>query len=215
MGFVPSQYESGVLWTGATNEYPILSGYATSLFKGDPVTWDTNGTIKIGVTSAGCIGVFQGVKYTDAFGNFQFSPFWLASTVTQNAGNAIAVVIDDRNVLYDIQVSTSAGSPGPVAAVSLAQSDMGRNASFALTVNSFNAVAGVTPNPNPAAGNTISGNSGYYLDYNTLATAATLSLKLWRFTPIPGNIAGVNFNNVLVSFNNIISQGGTGTAGAH
>jgi hypothetical protein len=90
---------------------------------------------------------------------------------------------------------------------------MGRNANFALTVNSFDPIAGVTPAANPAAGNTISGQSGYYLDYSTLAVTATLSLKLIRFTPVPGNIAGVVFNNALVKINNDIYNGGTGTAG--
>lgn len=212
-GLHPSVYADGSIWNGQTSEYLILSGYATSLFTGDPVTLLANGTIGIGVAGSAIVGVFAGCKYLNAQGIATFSPYWPASTITQGAVNAIALIVDDPNVLFDIQVSTSAGSPGPVAAVSLIQSNMFENANFSVLVNSFNAVSGITPLPNPAAGNTATGQSGYYLDYGSLANTATLNLKLIRFTPQPGNVAGVNFNNAIVKINNHIYNGGTGTAG--
>jgi hypothetical protein len=226
-GFQPSQYQNGALWNGQTTDYPIVSGYATSLFRGDPITWDTNGTIKIGVAGSGIIGIFWGVVYTDTFGIVQFQDYWNANTVTTGALNAIARVIDDANVLYDIAVSNVNNQPGPINAVTVLQTDLGRNINFAIAsaANSFNALpagsvgAGTTPAANPQGGNTTSGNSGYFLDYNTIGNTATLNCKIMRFTPVPGNgpggATGPFFQNVLAKINNDVYNGGTGTAGAH
>lgn len=201
MGLQPSQYQNGSTWNGQTSQYPLVSAYGTSLFRGDPITWDTNGTIKIGVAGSGIIGVFWGVQYTDSTGAYQFAQYWNANTVTSGSANATAFVIDDPNILFDIVVSNStAAAPFYVAAV-----DLGRNANFSVA---------------NSAGSTISGNSGYYLDANSIGNGATLSLKIIRLTPVPGNQFGTNsntvqYNNVLVKINNDVYQGGTGTAGAH
>jgi hypothetical protein len=170
------------------------------------------------------LGVFQGVTYINSAGEPVFTNWWPANTVTQSSVAAQAKVVVDENVLYDIQVSTDTGTPGPVNPVALAQADVGQNANFSVTVNSFNPT--VAPNAvsyaaNPATGNTMTGISGYYLDYGSLGTGATLSLKIWGLTPKPGNVSSaggttsgtLNFNNALVLFNNHILKGGTGTAG--
>jgi hypothetical protein len=223
-GFKPYSYENGALWNGAQGEYLITSGYATSLFEGDPVTLLADGTIGIGVAGAGIIGVFQGVTYINAQGEPVFTNWWPAATATQGAVAAVAKVVDDPSVLFDIQVSTDTGTPGPVNPVALAQADIGQNANFSETVNSFNPTVApnvVTYAANPATGNTRTGISGYYLDYGSLGAGATLSLKILRLTPIPGNVSSaggtasgtLNFNNALVLINNHVFKGGTGTAG--
>lgn len=223
-GLVPYSYLDGSLWTGQTEEYPIASGYATSLFQGDPVTLLADGTIGIGVAGAAIIGVFQGVTYVNSSGEPIFINFWTGGTVTQGAQNALAKVVADPNVLFDIQVSTATGTPGPVNPVALAQTNFNNNANFSVTANQFNATVApnaVTYADNPGAGNTRTGISGYYLDYGSLNTTATLNLKLIRLTPKVGNVLSsggtasgtINFNNALVLINNHILKGGTGTAG--
>jgi hypothetical protein len=210
-GLQPHSYMNGTTWSGQVDVKPLASGYATSLFCGDPIVVGADG--KIAIATGVADGVFWGVSYRDSHNMPIWSPYWAANTVTYGAVDVEASVIIDPNVLYDIQVSTATGTPGPVAAPSLVQSDMGRNAAFSITANSFNAIGGVTPASNPTSGNIVTGNSGYYLNYGSLGTTATLSLKLIKFTPRDGNVAGVVFNNVLVKFNNIKSQGGTGTVG--
>lgn len=218
LGFLPSQYMNGSPWNEQTSEYPIASGYGVSLFRGDPVNLTTSGTIQIApVGTTALLGVFWGVKYTAANGWVHIDPYWPASTVTLGATNAVALIVDDENVLFDMQVSTINNQPGPANAPQLLQSDMGRNIEFAIATaaNSFNPINGVTPAANPQTGNTMTGSSAYFLDYNSIGSGATLPLKLVRFTPVPGNGPGLYFNNALVAINNHIYKGGTGTAGTH
>lgn len=210
-GLVPAIYNDGSIWNGQLTEYLIPSGYATSIFTGDPVSFVNSGTIGIGTIGGAIVGSFQGVKYIDSTGKPQFSAYWPANTVTQGALPATALVCDDPNVLFDIQVASAAG--GTVAAPTLVQANMFRNANFGVAVTSYNPISGVTPAANPGAGSTATGLSGYYLASNTIADTATLNLKLMRFTQKPGNIAGVVFNNALVKINNHYYNGGTGTAG--
>lgn len=195
-GLQPSQYLNGSLWTGQTSQYPIANGYATSLFRGDPVTFANTGTITQGSAGSAIMGVFWGVQYYDSTGTYQFVSYYNASTPTFNNQNPIAFVVDDPTILFDIQVGNATGS-SPFYSVA---SDVGKNANFSV-VNS--------------AGNTISGNSGFYLDENSVGTSATLNLKIIRLTPNPLNGFGSTYpyNNVLCLINNHILQRSTGSAG--
>lgn len=191
-GLQPCGYLNGANWTNQTGEYLIASGYATSLFNGDPVTLLADGTIGIGVAGAAIIGVFTGCKYTDSNGSPRFAPYWLASTATQGTLPATALVCDDPNVLYNIQSNSTTG---------VAVADLNSNANF---------VAGT--------GSAITGQSGFMLAVSTINTTATLNLKIIRFTPIPGNIPSTGgttgqYNNTLCLINNHIYKGGTGTLG--
>lgn len=219
-GLQPRMMNTGAPWNGQTNTYLINSGYNTSLFVGDPVAPLANGTIGIGVAGTGIAGVFMGCQYQDTQGNYQFSPYWPANTVTYNPGGsgnipAIAFVVDDPNVLFDVQVTSS---NNVTHQPSVYQADLNANADFVI-----------------GAGSTISGQSGASLDAATIAVgggSAALSLKVVRVTPgftnqagnigtvalpVPytggQNILGLLFNNVLVQINNDIYKGGTGTAG--
>lgn len=193
-GLVPSQYVNGVTYNGQPNPYLLASGYATSISTGDPVIFAADGTIARGVAGGPWLGVFGGVKYIDANGNAQFSKNWVANTVTKGALPAQALIYDDPWILFDIQAADSAAATNY-----LVQANMGNN---------VNVVIG--------AGNTFNGLSTTYLDVNTIATTATLPLKMVRFTPYIGNGPGsatAQFNNALVLINNHIYKGGTGTLG--
>lgn len=227
IGFKPYCYQNGTLWNGGEREYPIASGYATSLFEGDPVTVLADGTIGICAPGSAMLGVFQGVTYIDTTGQPIFTNFWIGGTATQSAFNATAKVIDDPNVWFDIQISTINNQPGPANPVAINQANqVNKNANFAIATaaNSFNptvAPIAVSYAANPQTGNTSTGISGYFLDYNSIGNGATLNCKIMGLTPVPGNnpSAGgtasgtLNFNNVLVQINNHILKGGTGTAG--
>lgn len=217
-GLQPRMMNTGAAWNGQTNTYLINSGYATSIFNGDPVAPLANGSISIGVAGTGIAGVFVGCQYQDTNGNYQFSPYWAANTVTYNPTGGVganipatAFVVDDPNVLFDIQVTTTnAGTH--VASVS--QPDLNANANFVI-----------------GTGSPVSGLSGASLDAATIAVgggSVALSLKIIRVTPAftnqagligatpytgGQNIFGLLFNNVLVQINNDIYKGGTGTAG--
>lgn len=203
-GLRPRALLTGATFNNQTNQYQIASGYATSLFTGDPVQWANTGTVVVGTGgTAGAqttsLGVFAGCEYT-LNGVVVFSPYWPSGTVPDNGANATAFIIDDPNVLFDIQVASTAGAGAPT----IAQTNIGLNANYA--------VGGAG---NPAAGSTITGQSAYFLSFETLTpgTSATLNLKLVQLTPVPGNNSGVSYNNALVLINNHFYKGGTGTAG--
>lgn len=220
-GLQPSQYINGSTWTGQVSQYLIASDYTTSLFMGDPIAMLDGGTIGIGVTSSPIIGVFWGCTYQDATGNYVYSKYWPANTVTFQSIPATAYVIDDPNVLFDIQIASNNGG-GPVAAPGYTLADFNKNASFAVGLGTtYNPVNGVTPNANPAGGSTVTGISAFYLAAETIeANNPTFSLKLIRITPNPTNQYFVSgpptvgaFNNALVLINNQNYKGGTGTNG--
>jgi len=191
-GFKPSSYLGGT-WSGQLSNYSILSTYATAIYSGDPTITLASGGIGIGVAGSGVLGIFQGVKWTDSTGNAQFAPYWTASTVTFGSEPATALIVDDLKVEFDIQCGTSNSGTHTASVV---QTDINRNANFVI-----------------AAGSTVTGQTGTYLDLATLDTTATLNAKLLRLTPVPGNDFGVLYNNVTVLLNNAQLAGGTGTAG--
>lgn len=186
-GLQPRMHMNGSVWNGQTQTFQISDAYGTSLFTGDPVTLGS-GYLAIGVAGSAIIGVFQGCLYTTAASVITFSPYWPASTSTAQTLGAEAYVCIDTTVLYDVQNSS---------ATPIAQADIGKNANF---------VAG--------SGSTITGQSGYALDYSTLATGnATRNLKVVSLVPRPLNTFSTPYNNVYVSINNDVFQGGTGTVG--
>lgn len=195
----------------STRSYNIASGYNTSIFCGDPVMRLTGGLIKIGVAGSAVCGVFKGVVFTDTNNTTQYLQYWPANTVTAGAAIATAYVIDDPYAEFNIQVqTTSAGTH----TATLNLSDVGKNANF---------IVGGTV----GGGNTQNGLSTTSIDMASVGTGATLNCNLLRLTGgfgstivgTPGtatnqqNAFGVLFNNVVVTFNNHVQKGGTGTAG--
>jgi len=171
--------------------YPIASGYATAIFKGDPVTLLADGTIGIGVAGAAIIGVFQGVKYTNASGIPVNSPNWVASTATLGAVAAQALVTDDPMAVFTIQETDASGNAG----TALALADVNLNANFRV-----------------GSGIAALGLSTTSLNNASEATTATLNLKILGLDTYPNNAVG-SFANWFVRINNHITSGGTGTAG--
>jgi len=182
-GLVGQQYLANATWNGAFQNFPVASGYGTSLFKGDPTTDLADGTIGIGVAGATCNGVFQGVSYTNATGSFIVSPFWLAGTVTLGTIPATAQVVADPNAIFEIQTNSGVG---------LALTDVNSNANF---------VAG--------AGNQRTGLSGYMLDQATLGVGGNLNLKIIALGTDIRNAPLQPYNTALVYINNHRYKPGT------
>lgn len=192
LGFQPVSLKSGAAWTGNTNAYPILSsGYATSIFRGDPVAQQSDGTMGIGVAGSAIRGVANGVKYIDTSGNVQWRSYYPANTAAATGTTIELEVIDDPNVMYTIQEANAAGTAG----TPIALTDVNQNYNF-----------------HSGTGNTASGNSGFWLDNSTGGTTATNNLKLMWLDKSIGNVVGA-YANWIVELNNAELNAGTGTVG--
>lgn len=214
-----NEYEIYASADGATT-------YATSIFTGDPVQWGTsmgatpaangaigtiarfNPTFVDGTPSTfvapPILGVFVGCVYEAANSisstPTQPSPYWPASAQVKPGTKIKAYIIDDPNVLYDIQISTSidAGDVGagvinfigrpfipnvnPTGGGAFIYAGtFGRN--FALNVaggTNFDTIlpantvpANTTYANNPANGSTLTAQSAFYLDASTSTAAGT------------------------------------------
>lgn len=88
--------------------YPILSGYAANLLKWSPVKLDTDGTIIAAASGdVDVIGIFVGVKYTDAQGFYRETDMWTTGTVGTNIQ---ASVYDDPTMVFNIQADATLAS---------------------------------------------------------------------------------------------------------
>lgn len=195
-GLRPIRTQSGAPLAEVTNQYYIAGGYATAIYTWDPVTMLADGTIGIGVAGAACLGIFVGCKYQSvapqANGNsFIFSPYWPASTVVKTGTVVEAMVIDSPDLVMMVQESDAAGAAG----TPLALADRNLNINFLVS-----------------AGTPATGQSRVTINNASEAVTATLNVKLLDIAPIPGNPVGA-FANWLVTWNNHIMKGGTGTAG--
>lgn len=185
-GLVPVKKLDGSAWTGATNPYQITSTYATALYRGDPVTILSDGTLGVGVAGSACVGVFWGVKFIDSTGRVRFENFWPGNPGVLTGSSVEALVIDDPNTVFTIQETSGTGTAG----TPLALADRGLNANFLYT-----------------AGSTATGTSAVSLNNATEADTATLNLKILQLDPTPGNAIGA-FANWLVVINNHLYRGG-------
>lgn len=184
-------------------QYDIASGYATSIFTGDPVAPLNNGYIGIATpgTSNPVLGVFKGVTFRSTTNELMFFSYWTASTVTKTPDPAKAYVIDDPFVVFTIQVGSSDGGTQPQAT----RAHINKNANYSLG----------------AGGSTYSGKSSAYLDIFTADTTVDKNCRILSITPgftaemnLPSeNVLSQNYNNVNVLFNNHKFKGGTGTVG--
>lgn len=190
LGLKPIDYRTGGMYTGKSNRYTIASAYATAIGQFDPVTTLSDGTIGIGVAGAACIGILDYVEYFTTAGAYIKAPNWVASTSAKSGTIVYAFVFDDPFLVMDAQEtdgSSGAGTP-------LALADVGLNINFVI-----------------GAPNSI-GQSTTSLNNTTEQTTATLNLKLMSLSNYPGNAVG-NYANWIVTWNNHMLKGGTGTAG--
>jgi len=149
-GLKPVNLIGGQVFAGSTRMFPIASGYNTNLFYGDVVQLTTDGTIVAnGTTSgtsatAGIVGVFLGVQYTNPSTKQRINAqYWPAGT---QAPDAIAYVSDDPDAIFQA-VMCSSGTTLAYAG----QWAVGKNAGLIQNAGSTNtgdsavAVGGAAP----------------------------------------------------------------------
>ena len=113
----------------------IVSGYASSILKGQPVQYGTTansgtlGTIIIATTSGAIAGAFAGVEWTDTTGRRRVSNYWPANTAYQT-GSCIAYFYNDNNIVYEIQADatmaqTSIGNEFPFSNITAGSTTTG------------------------------------------------------------------------------------------
>tara|TARA_R100001163_G_scaffold65665_1_gene63871 strand:+ start:938 stop:1543 length:606 start_codon:yes stop_codon:yes gene_type:complete len=181
-GFKPLNHVGGTPYAGAVRHIKIASGFGTNIFNGSIVNIVAAGTIEV-VTDigsnadqfpAGVIGVFVGCTYTDPTSkNKTFSNHWPTGTV---ASDAMAYVVDDPQVLFQVQADAS-----------VAQADLGANAPLAAVQST-------------STGDTTTGVSTTALDATTAQTA-TIAFRIVDFVESPDSTVGDAFTDVIVKFN--------------
>ena len=181
-GFKPLNHVGGTPYAGAVRHIKIASGFGTNIFNGSIVNIVAAGTIEV-VTDlgsngdqfpAGVIGVFVGCTYTDPTSkNKTFSNHWPTGTV---ASDAMAYVVDDPQVLFQVQADAT-----------VAQTALGANAPLAAVQST-------------STGDTTTGVSTTALDATTAQTA-TIAFRIVDFVESPDSTVGDAFTDVIVKFN--------------
>ena len=170
----------GQPYAGSTRQIKIASGYASNIYNGSVVSVVAAGTVEIvsevgsnaDAFPAGTVGVFVGCSYTDPNTKQKlFKQYWPSGTV---ASDAVAYVIDDPDVVFQIQADDT-----------LAQSALGIN----------------IPVVNPTAGSTTTGNSTMAADASAIAVGATLAFKIVDFVDSTTSSVGDTYTDILVKFN--------------
>ena len=182
-GLIPAGTLGATPSTGGQNKYKIDSGYATSLYLGQPVQFDTAGGANTnpGYVISGqdaitrpTIGVFNGCFYTDANTNKPtFSSYFPRTTAPANSEDIDAFIIDNPFQQYTVQLNARLGATAAAAQVLMGQS-------FGLTVSALGAASA-------ASGSTLSGQSNSQLTVGTGATGIQNQWRLLRSAEDPEN----------------------------
>jgi hypothetical protein len=140
----------------------IVSAYASDILKGQPVKYDTGGTIVPAAATEAFVGAFAGVEWTDTTGRRRVSNYWPANTAYQT-GSCVAYFYNDPNIVYEIQADGT-----------LAQASVGDEADLS----------------NTTAGSNVTGLSQCTLS-TTLAGANGLKqMRIVDLAPYPDNAWG-------------------------
>ncbi len=160
-------------YTGKVRHYKIASNDSTAIFYGDFVKMTSAGVVTLdnGTTSLTPIGVFMGCSYTDP--NTNQLTFSQFYPASTVASDIDAYVLNDPFVEMRMQGDAT-----------LAQTALGNNAAVVQT-----------------AGSTSIGRSRNAFDSSTIATTATLPVKLIEFVEGPDSAVGDAYTDVIVMFN--------------
>lgn len=153
--------------------YPIASAYNTNIFFGDFVKLVAGGGVELdaGTATMTPIGIFMGCSYTDPSTKQPWhSQYWPASTV---ASDAVAWVIDDPHLLFQMQADEA-----------VASADRGQNVAVIQT-----------------AGVTTVGKSKNAVDGDSHNTTATLPLRIVDFVDGPFSAANDAFTDIILTYN--------------
>ena len=177
MGFIPVYHPSGL---DRETPYTINPTYNTSIFKGDPVIMNTNGTITVGTAAAALFGIFVGCEYVDATGKPTYSNFYPASQSVQAGSVITAYVISDLETVFEVQMSSQLS-----ATLATAMTAIGDEADVIYT-----------------AGSTSTGLSACSLNTTLAGAAAQKQFRILGFGLAPDNSPTDLFPVVRVSLAN-------------
>lgn len=183
--------------TGSSPTYEQVTAIAqynaSAIYNGDPVTWQTDGTIarssSTGGTPAtlGIAGIFIGCKYLSvAQKRTVWSSYWPGSDVA--SGNYVeCYVVNDPNAKFVAQTDSTGCSIA----------DVNGTVGFAI-----------------GTGNTNNGLSGAYVDMTTLNTSSYVANNPFKIVGVINDPPGVNgtlsngqaYDQVIVSFNNVVTR---------
>jgi hypothetical protein len=225
----PVRWGTSVGGTAAAGKIGTIIRWDPVFADGAPSTWNANVALPI-------LGVFMGCRYYSSnisTNNLVQSAYWPAATQVQPGTTITALILDDPNVVYNIQVSSSINAAANAfvgrpyfpntnatggAPYALAGS-FGRN--FALNIGggtnfdtvNLNAVNAGYAN-NPTAGSRLTGQSAFYLDVDTSTVAAndhdynknaaTLPLRALGYTDNPKNVAAPGLTMGTTPFLNVL-----------
>ena len=110
-GLRPVNLIGGQVFAGSTRSLPIMYGYNTNIFYGDFVKLSRGFVQRQAVTTgggaAGMVGIFLGCSYTNpTTKQKQFAQYWPAGTL---AGDAVAIVCDDPDTVFQAAIVTANG----------------------------------------------------------------------------------------------------------
>lgn len=204
-----------------TETYPIASGQTGNIFTGDLVYLDTSGYVFAFSPNVNALnntnlalGVFVGCNYTaPASANptnmFQMNPMWTSNTVTATGADAVAYVITDPTVMFNIQANNTgalvgSGAGSIIGSVSTIDNTIAGNASTGQS--------GMRLNADPAGSITTIGAFGTATGVALLANQ--YPLKVRGVVQVPNNVlttpttTGIPYVNLIVSLNNTVYQTG-------
>lgn len=197
-GFRPVKHLNGSPYNGQSNVYFMAAANADVVMVGDVVKLAGDARSPTGVPTVArhaggateaAVGVVVGILFSGVGDVTNMPPVTDLNTPVYRRASTdrYVLVSDSQDVVYEAQ--TVGGT--------FATADVGQNVEVDVT-----------------AGSTTSGASGMGIDLATLATTATLPLKIVGFPNRPDNAIGDSFTRAYVIINNHQYSGGDGTAGA-
>ena len=101
-GLQPINLIGGQVYAGSTRLFRIAANYNTSIYYGDLVKLNTDGTIvkDTGTTTATPVGIFLGCTYTNPSTSQKLN--YQSYTANTNAQDIQAYVVDDPDVLFKV-----------------------------------------------------------------------------------------------------------------
>lgn len=180
-GLIPVNLLGGRVFAGSTRMIPIASGYATSLYFGDPVKFTSDGTLitsglaynSAAAETGGTLGIFMGCEYTPSggplYGKQRFQK-WTGATV---ASDAVAYICDDYDAVFKAAVIAYNASSTPVIGCAPAAA-LGTNLTSMATATA-----------NDGTGANVNGNSnvGLMLASGNTRRTATSPFRIVQFVP--------------------------------
>lgn len=181
-GLLPTNLIGGRVFAGSTRMIPIASGYATSLYFGDPVKFTSDGTLitsglaynSAAAETGGTLGVFMGCEYTSSggpiYGKNRYQK-WAGGTV---AADAVAYICDDPGIVMKAAMIAYNASGTPV---------MGAAPALALGTN-LTSMATATANTGSTSGNLVGDSSvGLMLASGNVRRTTTSPFRIVGFVP--------------------------------